>query len=83
MPHASPPRRPSRAAITKTEELRSNYLIVYLSCASYLVIIRRVRKEELMVQRLSLTELVTGVLLFAALTWAAVQLAPTALARWF
>jgi hypothetical protein len=39
-------------------------------------------KEELMVQRLSVTELVTGILLLAALTSAAVQLGPTALERW-
>ena len=36
-----------------------------------------------MVRRLSVTELVTGILLLAALTWAAVQLGPTALERWF
>jgi hypothetical protein len=47
------------------------------------MVIRRVRKEELMVQRLSVTELVTGILLLAALMWAAVQLGPTALERWF
>jgi hypothetical protein len=47
------------------------------------VVIRRVRKEELMVGRLSVTELVILILLLAALTWAAVQLGPTALERWF
>jgi hypothetical protein len=46
------------------------------------VVIRRVRKEELMV-RLTLSEIVVGVLLLAALVWAAVQVGPTAIERWF
>jgi hypothetical protein len=46
------------------------------------VVIRRVRKEALMV-RLTLSETVVGVLLLAALVWAAVQLGPTAIERWF
>ena len=36
-----------------------------------------------MVQRLTAAELVTGVLLLAALAWGAVQLAPVAIDRWF
>ena len=36
-----------------------------------------------MVRGLSTTELVTALLLLAALTWAAVQLGPTAIDRWF
>ena len=54
-----------------------------MCAASYRVVIRRVRKEEMMVRLLSITELVTGILLLAALTWAAIQLGPTALERWF
>lgn len=36
-----------------------------------------------MVRRLSATELMTAILLLAALIWAAVQLGPTAIERWF
>jgi hypothetical protein len=40
------------------------------------------RKKE-MVRGLSRTELMTAILLLAALAWAAVQLGPTAIERWF
>jgi hypothetical protein len=43
----------------------------------------RTTKEEQMVRRLSIGELVTAVLLLTALTWAAVQLGPIAIERWF
>jgi hypothetical protein len=36
-----------------------------------------------MVRRLTLTESVVAVLLLAALVWAAVEVGPTAIARWF
>ena len=36
-----------------------------------------------MLQRLSMTELVTAILLLAALTWAAVRIGPIAIERWF
>jgi hypothetical protein len=47
------------------------------------LVIRRVRKEEDMVRRLTLTETAVGVLLLAAVLLAAVQLGPTAVERWF
>ena len=47
------------------------------------MVIRRVRKEEQMVRHLTLTEAVLAALLLAALIWAAVQLGPTAIERWF
>jgi hypothetical protein len=71
------------ATITKTEEYTRNYLIVYPSPASYRGVIRRVRREEPMVQRLTLSESVVAVLLLAALIWAAVEVGPTAIERWF
>ena len=69
--------------ITKNEHFDSHYLIVYPSAAFVSLVIRRVRKEGLMVRGISITELVTGILLLAALTWAAVQLGSIALERWF
>ena len=69
--------------ITKNEEYGPNYLIVYPSTASYRVVIRRVRKEELMVS----TTLDHGTChrhpALSGLTWADVQLGPTALERSF
>ena len=62
---------------------RSDNRIVYMSAVSYRVVIRRVRKEDHMGLRLSVTEIVVAILLLAALTWAAVQLGPTAIERWF
>ena len=53
------------------------------SCPFVLLVIRRVRKEEDMVRRLTLTEAAVGVLLLAAVLLAAVQLGPTAVERWF
>jgi hypothetical protein len=47
------------------------------------LVIRRVRKEEQMVRQLALSEAVVAVLLLAALIWAAVQVGPTAIERWF
>jgi hypothetical protein len=47
------------------------------------VVIRRVRKEKQMVRRLTLTETVVAVLLLTALIWAALQVGPTAIERWF
>jgi hypothetical protein len=69
--------------ITKHEEYGPNYLIVYTAPDLYRVVIRRVRKEEQMDRRLTLSETLVAVLLLAALIWAAVQVGPTAIERWF
>jgi hypothetical protein len=47
------------------------------------VVIRRVRKEEQMVRRLTLADVAVAVLLLAALIWTAVHVGPTAIERWF